>query len=182
MKLLTDLRNPSADLTEQAKNIPLFWEYFRKTERKSAVNFFKYVYFLHSPFSDNPYKGLDLVSREEKLKELFFGEKPNLTDEERQVISLYDEIIRSWIPSLVSYRSARNAMQKLADFLDGVSFTERDQQGKMVYDPSEVARIIKEYPTLIGSMTELEKAVTAEEYSVTKTRGQKSIGAFEEPT
>lgn len=180
MKLLTDLRNPQADLTEQAKNIPLFWEYFKKTERKSAVNFFKYVYFLHSPYSDNPYKGLDVVSREEKLKGLF-GENLTSNENERQVISLYDEIIRQWLPSLVAFRAARNAMEKLAAFLDGVSFSERDQQGRMVYDPSEVAKIIKDYPALIGSMTELEKAVTAEEYSVTKTRGQKSIGAFEEP-
>lgn len=180
MKLLTDLRNPQADLTEQAKNIPLFWEYFKKTERKSAVIFFKYVYFLHSPYSDNPYKGLDVVSREEKLKGLF-GENLTSNENERQVISLYDEIIRQWLPSLVAFRAARNAMEKLAAFLDGVSFSERDQQGRMVYDPSEVAKIIKDYPALIGSMTELEKAVTAEEYSVTKTRGQKSIGAFEEP-
>jgi hypothetical protein len=180
VKLLTDLRNPQADLTEQAKNIPLFWEYFKKTERKSAVIFFKYVYFLHSPYSDNPYKGLDVVSREEKLKGLF-GENLTSNENERQVISLYDEIIRQWLPSLVAFRAARNAMEKLAAFLDGVSFSERDQQGRMVYDPSEVAKIIKDYPALIGSMTELEKAVTAEEYSVTKTRGQKSIGAFEEP-
>jgi hypothetical protein len=181
MKLLTDLRNPSADLTEQAKNIPLFWEYFKKTERKSAVSFFKYVYFLHSPFSDNPYKGLDIVSREEKLKALF-GENLTSNEIERQVISLYDEIIRQWLPSLAAYRAARNAMEKLAAFLNGVNFTERDQQGRMVYDPSEVARIVKEFPSLIGSMTELEKAVTAEEYSVTKTRGAKTIGAFEEPS
>jgi len=181
VKLLTDLRNPQADLTEQAKNIPLFWEYFKKTERKCAVNFFKYVYFLVSPFQDNPYKGLDEISREEKLKEAIFGKDYNPTEIERQVISLYDEIIRQWLPSLVAFRAARNAMEKLAAFLNGVSFSERDQQGKMVYDPSEVSRIIKDYPSLIGSMTELEKAVTAEEYSVTKTRGQKSIGAFEEP-
>lgn len=181
MKLLTDLRNPQADLTEQAKNIPLFWEYFKKTERKHSVNFFKYVYFLVSPFQDNPYKGLDEISREAKLKEAIFGKEFNPTENERQVISLYDEIIRQWLPSLVAFRAARNAMEKLAAFLDGVSFSERDQQGRMVYDPSEVAKIIKDYPALIGSMTELEKAVTAEEYSVTKTRGQKSIGAFEEP-
>jgi len=181
VKLLTDLRNPQADLTEQAKNIPLFWEYFKKTERKSAVNFFKYVYFLISPFQDNPYKGLDVVSREEKLKEILFGGKFNPSEEERRAISLYDEIIEQWIPALVSFRAARHALSRLDAFLEGVDFTERDQQGKMVYDPSEVTRIIKEYPTLIGSMTELEKAVTAEEYSVTKTRGQKSIGAFEEP-
>jgi len=158
----------------------LFWEYFKKTERKSAVNFFKYVYFLHSPYTDNPYKGLDVVSREEKLKVLF-GENLTSNENERQVISLYDEIIRQWLPSLAAFRAARNAMEKLAAFLNGVNFTERDQQGRMVYDPSEVARIVKEFPALIGSMTELEKAVTAEEYSVTKTRGQKSIGAFEEP-
>jgi len=51
----------------------------------------------------------------------------------------------------------------------------------MVYDPSEVSKLIKDHPLNIASLTELEKAVTAEEYSVTKTRGQKSIGAFEEP-
>ena len=181
MKLLTDLRNPQADLTEQAKNIPLFYEYFKKTERKRAVNFFKYVYFLISPFQDNPYKGLDEVSREAKLKEMLFGNKLNPTEYQRRVISLYDEIIEQWMPSLTSFRAARNAMEKLAAFLNGVDFKERDQQGKMVYDPSEVTKIVKEFPLLIGSKTELEKAVTAEEYSVTKTRGQKTIGAFEEP-
>jgi len=181
VKLLTDLRNPQADLTEQAKNIPLFWEYFKKTERKSAVNFFKYVYFLISPFQDNPYKGLDVVSREEKLKEIFFGRKFNPTEEERRVISLYDEIIEQWIPSLVSFRAARHALSSLDAFLFRVDFTERDQQGKMVYDPSEVSKLIKDHPLNIASLAELEKAVTAEEYSITKTRGQKSIGAFEEP-
>jgi len=105
VKLLTDLRNPQADLTEQAKNIPLFWEYFKKTERKSAVNFFKYVYFLISPFQDNPYKGLDVVSREEKLKEIFFGRKFNPTEEERRVISLYDEIIA--MDSITGFLSSR---------------------------------------------------------------------------
>lgn len=181
MKLLTDLRNHQADLTEQAKNIPLFWEYFKKTERKSAVNFFKYVYFLRSPFQDNPYKGLGDDSREAKINEVLFGGKFTPNEEERKVISLYDEIISTWIPSLVSFRSARHALSSLDAFLFGVNFKERDQQGKMVYDPSEVSKIIREQPQNIAALIELEKAVTAEEYSVTKTRGQKSIGAFEEP-
>jgi hypothetical protein len=180
LKLLKDIRDDKSDLTEEAKNVSTFYKYFQKTERKQAVQFFRYVYFMLSPFQDNPYRGLDKDSREEKLRNEFLeGKSP--TEEGEQVLSLYDNIILKWQPSLVAFRAARHATDKLAAFLNGVSFSERDAQGKMVYDPSEVAKIIKDFPSIIGAMTELEKAVTAEEYSLTKTRGQKVIGAFEEP-
>lgn len=180
MRLLEDLRNDNSPLTEAASNVPQFANYHSKN-RKSAVTFFKYVYFLHSPFSDNPYKGFPPKSREEKLNQVLYGGKFIPTKEESEIISLYDTFLQESVPILSAFRSAHKALNKLASYLDSVDFSERDSNGKPVYDVIDVSRILKEYPMMLASMAQLEKAIGESEYALTKTRGNRQISYFEEP-
>jgi hypothetical protein len=180
VKLLKNLQDPNSPLADDAANIDRFSEFFKK-DRKSAVKFFKYAYFLHSPYSDNPYKGFAEEIKEQKINEAVYDGKYKPTEAERGILALYEEIILEAVPTFRAFRSARNALHRLSQYLDGVDFNERDANGKPVYDVRDVTSVLKEFPNLISAFTTLEKAVYAEEFQVTKTRGQKTINIFEEP-
>lgn len=180
MKLLTDHSVSDASITEEAGNVPQLRKYWNERDRKSAVRFFRYMYFLHSPWTDNPYRGYSEEIKEQKINEALYGGKFAPDETERGLLKLYEDYLMEAVPSFRAFRSARNALDRLSQYLDGVDFSERDSNGRPVFLVKDVTATIKEYPNLLAAFTTLQKSLLSDEY-VVKTRGQKTINIFEEP-
>jgi hypothetical protein len=181
MRLLENLRDPKSPLTEQAANVSLlrnFYNSFKNVE--DAVKFFKWVYFMESPFSDNPYKGYSHKIKKEKVTEAIYG-RDEAPEDKDGILNIYKDFVENALPTFRVHKSALQALDEISSYLSGVDFSLKDNNNRLVFDVNEVTKVLKDVPAMLTAFKALEKTIETEEFVITKTKGNRPTNHFEDP-
>jgi hypothetical protein len=174
MGLLT-LKNHKLELNPDVLGNPVFKRLWDKDKSKGKEVAYKelllifYICDFNSPYAKYPKH-----EREAKVCSDIYDAKYKISKEIRAVIDEYEEIQYKSSPSMRLLSSSREAVHKLAKWLDGVDYNDNEKAVK------EVTDAISKIGKMIESLNQLEEAVKQEITTSARAKGGGTTGLFEE--
>lgn len=152
------------------------WERDKTKEKHKATQELSYVYFIcdfKSPY--NIYSEEDRIIRvlEDHIKDPDWKPDPLV----KVAMDKYNEFQRTY--NMRFLESARGLADKLAEYFDAVSFHEKDEHGKLIYNAKDAVSNLKQVGDVIESLDKVEDKVKKEIDSKAKVKGQKKIRSRE---
>lgn len=134
-----------------------------------AYKLLAYIYFMEHPRSNYIVYDADL-KEQNVLRDLGLT-ATDITNKIMMARMIYRNLIRTRSSELLA--SARIAVDRMNTFFNNVDFSERDHDGKPVYNPSTVMSSLTRVGTLVNSLKQLEEQVNAEMEASTIRGGAK---------
>jgi len=167
--------------TPEALAVPVIAALYSRDKSKKKERAFDelcYVVFMTDPRKANPYMGLNLEERKDKLiKEVLASKKPD---------KLVDEAVKWWqeywsrnIPEIEVWQDAQSAATSLMDYLKNVDYDERTKGGSMVHNPSHVASTLAKVSDILQQLNSLGRKIQEEAFDIIKSRGGREINPLE---
>jgi hypothetical protein len=148
-----------------------------------ALQEFAYIEFMSSMKKSNPFAGYDNNVKEKKIIErVFNGENYSPDELVLKGIEFIDKLQKQNSPTYSLYLSAREGVEKVKKFLNTVDVDERDERNKPMFKASDVLKTINEVPKVLATLKELEQKIQAEDLSLSKNRGELTVGIFADPS
>lgn len=159
------------------------WKRDKHRKKVNAIQEFTYIEFMTSKLATNPYRGYDAATRSLKLKEEFIKIE---NWKEDNLIKMGMEVLHEFQTNASldygMYVDAEFAAQKLRIFFRTFDINERTEKGIPIYKPKEITAALQDVDRTITSLDALKKKVEEQLYEVTKTRAQKVVSPFADPT
>lgn len=154
------------------------WKRDKNSHKVRALNDFKFIEFMVSPLSTNPYKDLEEGKRESLIiTEIFEGEyKPD--KKVKEAIELYLKWLYEYSFSYRFYKSSIKGANELTAFFNELDINERTKSGMAVYKPSDLTRALKDVDEIIRNLKKLESRIF-EEVKEIRIKGNKDINPLE---
>lgn len=142
--------------------------YDKYKNKEEASIMFAFIYFYADPRSDYQYD-TDKETRMENIKiGLGLPDKWKPDETLNKAIEFYE----SFKPmTALLLEDTYASVGKLRTFLREIDLNEKDDKGKPVYSPNQIASTIKLVPTLVKDLNEAEKTINSELMSNAKARG-----------
>lgn len=148
--------------------IPCFNKAYKEDKTKEKKHFYDlllyifYMYDTRSPYSDYP----ENTRHANVIKDIFRNVSPNINP---QLLAECKEVYEKAKPvELFLTEKALSTAYKLAEYLDTISFLERDDEGQLKNNPKDIVAILKSIGDIINSLKNLRKqskqAVENEDY------------------
>lgn len=170
--------------TPEAISIDVFnkiWNNDKSPLKEVALCQFSFIKFMYQPGDKNPYYGYPIEIRASKINErLAHKVDPNDPDIV-MACAYFDKEVEDASPSKRYYDACVTGAEKNIEFLRSVNYEERDAKGSAVYKPIDVDRILKSAFETLQSLHNMKKKVDEEIYESAKTKGNRIIGAYENP-
>lgn len=154
---MIEFKDMQVKASEYLLTIPCFGEAYnndRTKEKKHFHDLLLYIFFMYdtrSPYCEYP----DEVRHSIVVKDIFRGVYPNF---DSRVLAECKEVYQKAKP-IEQYltEKALSTAYKLADYLDNISFTEKDEDGNYLYNPKDIVAILKSIGDIISSLKNLRK-------------------------
>jgi len=155
------------------------WNRDKGKHKEKAIADFKYIEFMVSPLSSNPYKDLeDFEKSDIIIKEVLLNKyTPDILVKE--AIDKYKEWLYNNSFSYNFYTSALKGANELMNFFRSVDLAERNRTGNPIYKPQDVTKALKDVEEIIKNLQGLEKRIF-EEIKIKQIRGNKEVNIFEQ--
>jgi hypothetical protein len=173
---LFDIKGDEIIVTTEALSVPIYNRMWTQDKHR-AYKIFTYISNVYN--SKSPYEGYPLETRKSKVMKDVFGEEITITKDIQDAIDKYIEFRDDGNPANRLYESAKSAVHKLADYLDGVDFMAVDNNGRLMYDPKEVITTVEKCGPMLLSLQEIKKKIERDEYDKKKTKGNRQVNYFE---
>ena len=182
MKLF-DIINGKVVMNPQVLAMPEFkylWDRDEDIDKDKAVKEISYVVFLCDESLTNPYRAYKEGDRRDVLLRDFIKDKRWKPDKHIEAaITKFMEATQTTNSRLL--KSAKNAAEKLAGYLDMIDFNEVDKDGKYLYSAKELASNLAAVGNIVKSLHQLEEMVKKEQLETNTVRGGGEIGFYELP-
>lgn len=143
----------------------------KNKDKSMAKQELAYIYFMGDPRSDYQYLLDEDTRSEEIIKGLGMPAKWKPDNTVKRALAFY----KSFKPISASIlEGTRIAADKFRKFLMEMDPDERDEKGKPIYNPSAIAKTIKEIPALVEDLDKAEKALTKDLMQEAKARGSQT--------
>jgi len=182
MAQIFDIVGGDIVLTPEGLAVPAFkklWDSDKSRDKKIALDEIKYVVFLVDPVK-SPYKDIDELSKEGVIRRDIFkdsGWEPN--NDVLEAIEKYTEL--KYTTTLKVLKSAKTAVEQLANYFSEVNFKEVDSMGRSIYSVNDLAANLGRVGNIIKSLNILEEAAKKEMTEGSRVKGGSEIGYFEDP-
>jgi hypothetical protein len=123
---------------------------------------------------------IDDEERKEKiLSELYIDRNKLVIDESTFLaIEFYND--RQETLSMLLYKDARFAINKIREYLRTVDLMKVDENDKPIHDVVKLTKTIESSATIVDKMVLLEESIKKEKQANTKIRGIDKVGLFEQ--
>lgn len=156
------------------------WERDISVDKIEAMKDFSYIEFMCNPKKSNPYIDYPAEIREEKIKDIIYGDA---TYEVDYLIVEAIEFYRNCFKESMGYRlldTALIAAEKQRKFLNDFEPNSRTPTGSLLLKPKEVFVALKEIPDTIKAINIARSKVHIELITEEiKTRNQREINIYE---
>jgi len=151
--------------------------WFRDTskDKSKAMKDISYVYYI-SDFN-SPYSQYPDAERSGYIKEYVVGKSYKADAKVLLAIDKYKEL--NTTPGMRMLEAAYIALSKTEKYLKGVDYTIMDDNGKFLYDPDKIVKIISNMPKLQEALNQAKEICLKETSTTTKIRGGGTLGQFE---
>ena len=180
MKLLK-YDNYKLEISEEALCIRVFsdiWKRDKLKHKDKAIQEFGLIYFMYDPRSPYTY----MVNMDERFATIIKHEGlPNNYKMDPLLVEaceVYCTLITTTSIQLIA--AAREASDKVRDFLSRLDLNEEDDKGKPKYPVNMIVNAIKQIPDLTKQLRLAEIAIQQEIDENTKMRGQKTKSLTED--
>lgn len=160
------------------------WERDKSKGKENAIEELTYIEFMTSMLKSNPYKGYASEVKEKVVKDAVITQKDWQPDELIfKGVEYIFKLQKEASPTYTLYMSALQAKEKLEKFFRTVDLDERSPKtGFPIYKPKELSSAMLDVDKLTSSLAALAKKVEEELFDDIKTRGQKEISPFADPS
>ena len=178
MKIL-DLKNDKVVISPEALGLTFFsdlWQRDKTSTKSKAYKDIAYIYYMcdfNSPYSQYPE-----VTRESLIKEFAVGKEYKVDDKVTTAMQHYREL--NTTPGMRQLDAAYIALYRSEEYLKGVDYTKMDANGRFVYDPEKVQKMITGMPKLMQALNEAKEICMKEKTSTDRVRGGATLGQFED--
>ena len=157
------------------------WERDTTQDKEQAIKEFTYVELCCSLKKANPFAGYDESERYTRVSENVFPDNPNYVPDElvQRAMVQYKKFQTEASPSMSFYESVVISVKKLQNFLNTVDLRERSKMGMAVYKPTDISKAASDAVNVLNNLTTLKEKVQQELFEASKTKSQRTIGAFE---
>lgn len=154
---MIEFRDMEVKASEYLLTIPCFKNAYKNDKSKEKKNFHDlllYIFFMYdtrSPYSEYP----DNIRHNVVVKDIFRNDPPQFNE---VLLNECREVYQKAKP-IEQYltEKALSTAYKLADYLDSISFTEKDDEGNFVHNPKDIVAILKSIGDIISSLKNLRK-------------------------
>lgn len=181
MKLLKLENNNLCSITPEALGLRVFrelWERDKTKNKERAMLDLSFVYF----YADwqSTFKKLRPEDKKEQLEKEVYDNKYEMDEQVLAACTLYEEIQNEASFSLKHLESVENTAAKISTYLGTIDLSERDKQGKFVYNINQLQKTIADFPETIKKVTEMRKHVEEELTQDPNLRGGAAKSPFED--
>lgn len=179
MSKLLDIKDGSLTISPEAIGISFLgdiWISDTSKDKSKALLDIKYIYY-YSDFN-SPYFIYPENERIKYIKEFVTGNSYKPSKTVLEAIRLYKEL--NMTPGMKQLEAAYIALSKSEQYLRSVDYNKMDDNGRFLYDPEKVQKMIVNMPKLIEALNQAKDICMKEQSSTTRVRGNKSISQFED--
>ena len=153
----------------------VLWDRDKSKDKSQAQKEFAFVYHMADPKSI--YANLSKTNKKEIIIDDLF--KNEFVEDEEVVLAIrkYKELRET--PALRLLKSSISACDKLSEYFEGIDFTLKDLNGKLVYTAKDVASNLEKVGNIRESLVKLEQAVEKEQEKAPKIRKGVTPGMFD---
>lgn len=159
------------------------WERDTSEDKSVAMMEFAYIEFMTSFAKSNPYRDYPEETKEETIFKEIIKDKDWKPDE--YVKAAMDRIVEFQQEGSITYRywrSNKDAVEKLIGFFENFDINERNDKGVPIYKPRDITSALKDARSTLETIIDLKKKVEEELFESAKTRGNKEISPFSDPS
>ncbi len=179
---LFDLQSRQVVISPAALLIPEFrelWDRDQSEDKEKALAELSYVYFVSdykSVYRSGISEGeLHAVVAKDFLKDEAYEPCPQVRSAMHKYMQLQET------PSMRLLQASLSTVDKLTDYLQHVDLTERDNNDKPVYKPSDITNSLKSIGGIVESLHKVRSQVEKEQQQSGALRGQRMKGNREDP-
>lgn len=184
MSLLFEVNGKAVVPTTEVRLIEPFktiWERDSKESKEDALRDFAFIEFMVSKKKTNPYAGYSEEERLAKLSEIYYGKSGIELDPLVEQGMAKTVEFQTTASATYSYlTSLLNIADRIKHYFNTVDIDERDDKGKPIHTISNITRAIGDIDKVLQTLHTAQEKVEQELYETTKTRGNKTIGAYEQ--
>lgn len=158
------------------------WERDVSEKKEQAIKELSYIELSCSYKKANPFAGYDEAERYLRVAENVFPDTPDYIPDElvQRGMVQYKKFQEEASQSMSFYESVVTSVKKLQNFLNNVDLRERTKLGGAVYKPADISKAASDAVNVLHNLTTLKEKVQQELFEASKTKGQRTVGAFEE--
>lgn len=150
----------------------------KSKDKEKSVSLLSFIYFYVDPRSDYMY----LIDDESRCKLIceHLGLPNNILKDKdvKEAISVYKELVHTISSDLL--QTTKELISKLQQQLKDIDINEKDDKGKLVYSPQQIAKTINEVPDLIETLNKVQKKVFQEIQENENIRGDQELAVLED--
>ena len=169
------------------------WSRDKSKDKEIALKEFAYIEFMSSQLKSNPFKDYPDTEKANKILEAIKYDESLEHNNHINLVSADPLINRAmeFIKELQTqasstyrlYAAAMKSRDELEKFLTNLDMEAIDpKSGKPLWKPKEITSAMMDIPKLTSSLNDLKKKVEEEVYEEVKTRANKTISAFADPS
>ncbi len=178
MAKILDFKDNKVVITPEALSLIFFkklWDNDKSKTKDKATKDIQYVFF-YTDFN-SPYYIYPENQREDYIKEYVVGSDYKVSKDVEEAIIAYKEL--NTTPAMKQLEAAFSALNKSEQYLKSVDYTLMDSNGRFLYDPEKVQKMIIAMPKLMEALNQAKDICMKELSTETKVRGGASISLFE---
>lgn len=150
----------------------------RTKEKTKAMKELAYLYFMYDPRSDFSFEIIE-SDRDLRVKDSIGLEADWKPDKQvQEAIELYKYLTTS--SSSLLLQDTRVIIDNIRSTFRSIDLTEKDANGKLVFNIGQVMTAVKQVPSLIKELADAEKAVSKEIEEMGTMRGMKQKSILED--
>lgn len=160
------------------------WKRDKSRSKEKALEEFAYIEFVSSMRKTNPYRQYPQSKKAEIVKEAVITQSNWKPDELiEKAISRINDYQRKGSTTYSYYMAAKNAAEKMQDFFNTVNITEVNPKTlNPVYKPRDITSALNDTEKVLSNLKALEKKVEEELFEETKSRSNKTVSPFADPS
>lgn len=158
------------------------WE--RHKDKGEAMKEFAYIEFMASQQKSNPFAGYPAEARSSIIISNIMGDNTGWTPDElvKDGIKFVEKVQTDGSPTYTYYMAARASAEKMKEFFYNVDLNERTDKGAVIYKPKDITSALIDTEKVIQNLDSLKKKVDEELYESIRTRSNKVISPFADPS
>lgn len=150
----------------------------RTKEKTKAMKELAYLYFMYDPRSDFSFEIIE-SDRDLRVKDSIGLETDWKPDKQvQEAIELYKYLTTT--SSSLLLQDTRVIIDNIRNTFRSIDLTEKDANGKLVFNIGQVMTAVKQVPSLVKELTDAEKAVSKEIEDMGTMRGMKQKTILED--
>ena len=187
MSVLFTVENRIVRPNTETLLIPPFkdiWERDKTKGKTFALEDFAYMEFMTSYKKTNPYAGYDPNLRKERIKADIITKAG--WKEDKLIVEGMKKIEEFQMNASVTYTyytATRKAAEQMKVFFNNLNIGDVNfKTGNPLYKPADITRAMKDSEEVMRTLDSLKDKVEQELFENTKTKGQKEISPFADPS